>query len=73
MDDADRFVQAQEREMQRLLDGRRATAARHAAAMNEGIICMACGEEIPEARRKALPGCCLCFDCQEEADRSMGR
>ena len=31
--------------------------------------CEACGEPIPEARRKALPGVRLCIACQEEADR----
>ena len=31
--------------------------------------CAECGEEIPEARRKALPGVRLCLACQEEADK----
>lgn len=31
--------------------------------------CEKCGEEIPEARRKALPGVRLCISCQEEFDR----
>ncbi len=31
-----------------------------------GIYCMDCDDEIPEARRKAMPGCCRCVDCQEE-------
>ena len=31
--------------------------------------CEECGEEIPEARRKALPGVRLCISCQEEFDR----
>lgn len=30
--------------------------------------CVDCGEPIPEARRKALPGVKLCIDCQEERD-----
>ena len=33
--------------------------------------CMECGEKIPEARRKALPGVRLCLPCQEEADRQQ--
>ena len=33
--------------------------------------CEACGEEIPPARRKALPGVRLCVVCQEEADREQ--
>ena len=31
--------------------------------------CEECGEEIPEARRKAMPGVRLCISCQEEADK----
>lgn len=31
--------------------------------------CEECGEPIPEARRKALPGVRLCLLCQEEQDR----
>ena len=30
--------------------------------------CAECGEAIPEARRKALPGVKLCIDCQAERD-----
>lgn len=26
--------------------------------------CIDCGEEIPEARRRAQPGCCRCVECQ---------
>ena len=31
--------------------------------------CVECGEEIPEARRKALPGVTTCVACQEKIDR----
>lgn len=33
--------------------------------------CEECGEEIPLARRKALPGVRLCIRCQEEADKEQ--
>lgn len=33
--------------------------------------CEECGEPIPEARRKALPGVWLCVACQEEADKDQ--
>lgn len=33
------------------------------------LYCEECGEEIPEARRRAIPGVRLCIDCQEEADK----
>mgnify|MGYP002713287492 CR=1 FL=1 len=31
--------------------------------------CEACDAEIPEARRKAVPGVRLCITCQAEADK----
>lgn len=31
---------------------------------NETIECVDCGEVIPEARRKAVPGCARCIGCQ---------
>ncbi|MGH8278865.1 MAG: DksA/TraR family C4-type zinc finger protein [Gammaproteobacteria bacterium] len=33
--------------------------------------CTECGAEIPEARRKALPGVRLCVVCQAEADKHI--
>ncbi|GGE23170.1 hypothetical protein GCM10011360_09590 [Primorskyibacter flagellatus] len=30
--------------------------------------CAECEEEIPEKRRKAIPGVKLCIDCQQERD-----
>lgn len=32
--------------------------------------CVECGEEIPENRRRALPGVKLCVDCQAQRDQS---
>lgn len=38
----------------------------------EGLdACAECGEEIPPARRKAVPGVTLCIDCQQGRDRSF--
>ena len=34
--------------------------------------CEECGTDIPEARRKALPGVRLCVDCQGERDKAQG-
>jgi phage/conjugal plasmid C-4 type zinc finger TraR family protein len=34
--------------------------------------CAQCGEEIPEARRSALPGVRLCLPCQALRDRDEG-
>ena len=33
------------------------------------IHCAECGEDIPEARRRALPGVRTCVTCQAERDR----
>ena len=33
--------------------------------------CEACGNEIPQARREALPGVHLCVSCQDEADKQV--
>lgn len=33
--------------------------------------CADCEEEIPEARRVALPGVKLCIDCQQERDAAV--
>ncbi len=30
--------------------------------------CLNCGEEIPEARQKAVPGCTLCVDCKRKCE-----
>ena len=30
--------------------------------------CEKCSQPIPEARRKAIPGCRLCVQCQQEMD-----
>jgi phage/conjugal plasmid C-4 type zinc finger TraR family protein len=32
--------------------------------------CVECGELIPEARRKAIPGVCLCVSCQSEIEKN---
>ncbi|HVN41289.1 MAG TPA: DksA/TraR family C4-type zinc finger protein [Steroidobacteraceae bacterium] len=33
--------------------------------------CDECGEDIPQARREAVPGVRLCVRCQEQADREL--
>ena len=33
--------------------------------------CVECGEEIPQARRKALPGAHTCVECQSGRDRQV--
>ncbi|AOJ10585.1 TraR/DksA C4-type zinc finger protein [Burkholderia mayonis] len=33
----------------------------------------ACGEPIPEERRRAAPGCRFCIECQERRERVLKR
>lgn len=47
------------------LERMRARRAPVGASLRE---CAECGEEIPEARRVALPGVKICIVCQEERD-----
>ena len=35
------------------------------------LYCVACGETIPEPRRRALPGVRTCIACQSARDRSL--
>ena len=35
------------------------------------LFCIACGEDIPEARRRALPGCRTCIACQTDRDKQV--
>ena len=41
------------------------------ASGREPCLCEECGEPIPEARRRALPGVRLCLECQQEADQEQ--
>ena len=42
------------------------------AAGESAVECEACGEEIPEGRRKAVPGCTLCVKCQMVEENPRG-
>lgn len=45
--------------------------ARKAPMGESAAVCVSCEEEIPEARRAALPGVKLCMDCQRERDTAF--
>ena len=46
-----------------------AARARLAAGQGEGEThCVECGEEIPERRRRVMPGARTCVDCQSSRD-----
>jgi len=44
---------------------RNLTNATHRPAGASEFFCLTCGEEIPEQRRRALPGVSLCVTCKE--------
>lgn len=35
--------------------------------------CEECGDEIPEKRRQAVPGCWLCIECQRALEQAQRR
>lgn len=48
-------------------------AARSQLGKGESLShCEECGEAIPEARRRAVPGVRKCIECQEAADSGQG-
>ena len=40
-----------------------------ALAAESATECEDCGEPIPETRRRAVPGCTRCIECQTDHDR----
>ncbi|WP_307744996.1 TraR/DksA family transcriptional regulator [uncultured Pantoea sp.] len=44
---------------------RNLTNATHRPAGASEFFCLTCGEEIPEQRRRALPGVSLCVTCKQ--------
>jgi phage/conjugal plasmid C-4 type zinc finger TraR family protein len=49
-------------------------AARARLPAGEGTLhCVECGDDIPEARRKALPGASTCVSCQSGRDSRIVR
>lgn len=48
-----------------------ARARRNVSEGESLLSCEECGAEIPEARRRAVPGVRLCLACQEEADKEQ--
>ncbi|MCP3942755.1 MAG: TraR/DksA family transcriptional regulator [Desulfobacteraceae bacterium] len=51
---------------------RRQALAKHLNRQSSGrsmVECSECGEGIPEARRKAVPGCVRCVKCETKFER----
>jgi len=50
------------------------TLARSRLPRGESLAhCLECGNLIPDARRKAIPGVCLCVECQSEIEKQQTR
>ncbi len=68
MDISDRATDLETLERERLIANARSTST-PTCTTGEIMECEDCGEEIPEARRKAIPGVKLCTFCQSENER----
>ncbi|VVE59817.1 hypothetical protein PCA31118_00025 [Pandoraea captiosa] len=73
MDDFDRATELEEKFRQAAID---ATLTPRTYKPGESTaVCQneACGEPIPDARRKAIPGCRFCVECQNRRERAIER
>ena len=69
MDDADRAQEINDQFQRDVLN-------RALDSMNNGVSrthCEECEQPIPEGRRKAVPGCTLCIDCQNSQEELSKR
>lgn len=65
----DVFDRAQEREAELRADALADQARLHPQPEGESAQVCGCGEPIPEARRRALPGVRTCVECQRDIER----
>lgn len=65
MDEADLAQRYQEQFEQRVLQLHRDRLPKGESAVE----CQDCGDPIPEARRRAMPGCSRCICCQHNHER----
>lgn len=69
MDEADRAQRTIEQDLERAIAAARGIPSTQGNRTTDGE-CVECRAEIPEPRRLALPGCCLCLDCAAELERA---
>lgn len=70
MDDIERAGELETFFNRQTIDAIRTTVV--AGVLADGAeICEECGEQIPPARREAVPGCVLCVECQEMLERGL--
>lgn len=65
MDDIDRVQEIE----QDAVAAKLAVISRQMATKARDIHCAACGDEIPEERRKSLPNATRCVDCQSQSEK----
>jgi phage/conjugal plasmid C-4 type zinc finger TraR family protein len=70
MDDID-IAQAQDEKFREMSLLEHASRKRNTGASLK--TCCVCGDDIPERRRLAVPGCIKCISCQEEFEFMHGR
>lgn len=70
MDIVDQAQARQEEELARHIAAARGKAGRGAASARE---CEDCGNPIPDARRRAAPGCRTCIECARVAEARRSR
>lgn len=67
MDEADLAQRSEQMYLRLAMDDFRLRQSK--ISNQKSTICAECGEEIPEARRKAMPGCRLCIVCARWAEK----
>lgn len=74
----DQFDRAQELELRQREDAiamqrKRFAPLATAPDVDTALDCLSCGDEIPAARRLAVPGAMLCIECQMEHEMNQNR
>jgi phage/conjugal plasmid C-4 type zinc finger TraR family protein len=71
MDDVDIANALRDAQLQRLLAARAKALAYPLPSGEAARECDECGDEIPEERRRAMPGCRFCVPCQTARERRV--
>jgi len=69
VDNIDRAQKTNDLNLDIALSAQRAVADASRASGISLAECVDCGDEIPEARQAASPGCTRCIECQEQFEK----
>lgn len=69
MDEFDRATEREEQMREDALNEQARRAGLTGKTVADSAAVCDCGEQIPEARRQAIPGVQTCMDCQSEIER----